>query len=77
MSSGEINDLIDLIFKIRGMGITVVFIEHRMPVVMTAADKIVVLNYGRSIAQGNAEEIQANTQVIEAYLGSAYKRELK
>lgn len=76
MSSGEIHDLIDLIFRIRAMGITVVFIEHRMPVVMTAADKIVVLNYGRNIAQGNAEEIQANTQVIEAYLGSAYKREL-
>lgn len=76
MSAGEIEHLIDLIFRIRDQGITVVFIEHRMPVVMTAADKIIVLNYGKSIAQGNAEEIQANDQVIEAYLGTAYKREL-
>ncbi len=76
MSSSEINNLIDLIFQIREMGVTVVFIEHRMPVVMTAADKIAVLNYGSCIAQGTADEIQANPLVIEAYLGTAYKREL-
>lgn len=76
MSSGEIKDLIKLIFKIRAQGITVVFIEHRMPVVMTAADNIVVLNYGQSIAQGSAEEIQSDARVIEAYLGTAYRREL-
>lgn len=76
MSSAEINDLVELIFKIRDLGITIVFIEHRMPVVMTAADKIIVLNYGQRIAQGKAEEIQTNPEVIEAYLGTAYKREL-
>lgn len=76
MSSGEIRELIKLIFKIRAQGITVVFIEHRMPVVMTAADDIVVLNYGQSIAQGSSEAIQSDPEVIKAYLGTAYKREL-
>ena len=76
MSSSEIDQLIDLIFKIRDRGISVVVIEHRMKLVMTASDKIVVLNYGQKIAEGTAEEIRCNEQVIQAYLGTAYSREV-
>lgn len=76
MSSAEIDDLIELIFKIRDRGISVVVIEHRMKLVMQASDKIVVLNYGQKIAEGTAEEIRCNEQVIEAYLGTAYSKEI-
>ena len=76
MSSSEIDQLIGLIFKIRDRGISVVVIEHRMKLVMTASDKIVVLNYGQKIAEGTAEEIRCNEQVIQAYLGTAYSREV-
>lgn len=76
MSSAEIDQLVHLIFRIRDSGITIVLIEHRMKLVMNAADNIVVLNYGRKIAEGTAKEIQCNEQVIQAYLGTAYHKEI-
>jgi branched-chain amino acid transport system ATP-binding protein len=76
MSSREIDQLIELIFKIRDRGVSVVVIEHRMKLVMKASDKIVVLNYGEKIAEGTANEIRRNEMVIQAYLGTAYSNEV-
>ena len=70
MNEQETAALVDLIFQIRDRGITVLLIEHDMSLVMKACQQLVVLEYGKKIAEGGPEEIKKNPLVIEAYLGS-------
>jgi branched-chain amino acid transport system ATP-binding protein len=70
MNETETDDLFYLIKKVQARGITVLLIEHDMPLVMKLCDRLTVLNFGKKLAEGTPEEIQNNQAVIEAYLGS-------
>jgi branched-chain amino acid transport system ATP-binding protein len=69
LNDAESAAMSDTIFGIRDAGTTILLVEHDMNVVMGVTDQIVVMNFGRKIAQGTPAEIRNNEAVIEAYLG--------
>ncbi len=70
MNNDESREMITLVRRIRETGVTIMLIEHDMKVVMGLCDRITVLNFGNNIADGTPEEVRANPEVREAYLGS-------
>jgi branched-chain amino acid transport system ATP-binding protein len=69
MNPEETNTAIEMVRGIRNRRITIILVEHDMRAVMGLSDRIVVINFGKKIAEGKPEEIQRNEAVIEAYLG--------
>jgi len=68
----EIDDVLDLLRKIRDSGVSIIVIEHLMRAVMNVSDRVIVLDYGSKIAEGIPKEIVQNEAVIKAYLGRSY-----
>jgi branched-chain amino acid transport system ATP-binding protein len=66
----EVGSLVALFRTIRDrLGITILLVEHHMGLVMQVSDKVVVLDFGRRIAEGTPAEVQRNPEVVKAYLG--------
>jgi branched-chain amino acid transport system ATP-binding protein len=70
MTGAEKVAVSELIRKVRDRGVTVLLVEHDMRMVMGISDTVIVLNGGRAIAEGAPAAIQANPDVIRAYLGA-------
>ena len=73
MSLEETEEIASVILDIKEqLGVTQILVEHDMAVVMGIADRVLVLDFGRVIAQGSTTEVQANPDVIKAYLGEEF-----
>ncbi len=69
LNGTETAELEELIRKVAEQGVTVMLVEHDMKLVMGISDRLLVINYGRKLAEGTPEEIRNNPDVIAAYLG--------
>jgi branched-chain amino acid transport system permease protein len=72
LTPSEIAHAITTIRAIRDLGATIIFVEHVMHAVMALADRIVVLNYGKVIAEGQPEEVMSRPEVVTVYLGKPH-----
>ncbi len=66
----EKQDLADLLRELRSEGIALLLVEHDMMMVMNLVDRLVVMNYGKTLARGEPQQVARNPEVIEAYLGT-------
>jgi branched-chain amino acid transport system ATP-binding protein len=68
----EVDEMVQIIQNLRDQGITIFVIEHIMRAIMTLSDRIVVIHFGKKIAEGSPQEVASDDNVIKAYLGDEY-----
>jgi len=73
LNDTEVESFARLLRSIRDMGITILLVEHNMKLVMGIADDIIVLDFGKKLAEGDPQAICTNPEVIQAYLGTKQK----
>ncbi|MEH2512869.1 branched-chain amino acid transport system ATP-binding protein [Nitrobacteraceae bacterium AZCC 1564] len=71
LNHAEMDDFMNLVRTLRGEGLTIVIIEHHMRAIMSLCDRIIVLNFGRVIAEGAPAEVARHPEVVAAYLGKS------
>ncbi|MCC6209880.1 MAG: ABC transporter ATP-binding protein [Burkholderiales bacterium] len=71
MSPAEVDEILDLAKKVRDSGVTILLIEHNMNLVMRVSDRIIVMDHGMKIADGEPAQIRRDARVRQAYLGTA------
>jgi branched-chain amino acid transport system ATP-binding protein len=68
----EVDEMVQIIQKLRDQGVTIFVIEHIMRAIMALSDLIVVIHFGKKIAEGLPQEVASDENVIKAYLGDEY-----
>jgi len=78
LTPAEMTEIVDLVRRLRDeRGLTFIVVEHHMKAIMALCERILVLNFGSLIAEGTPQEIANNPAVIDAYLGSEYRKDSK
>lgn len=72
LNHAEMDDFMNLVRTLRSEGLTVVIIEHHMRAIMSLCDRIIVLNFGKIIAEGAPAEVARHPEVVAAYLGKSF-----
>ncbi len=71
LSPGEVDEILELVRRIRVTGVTIVLIEHVMRALMSISDRVMVMNHGRLLFEGTPADVQRHEEVIRVYLGTA------
>jgi branched-chain amino acid transport system permease protein len=73
LSGGDVDDVIAVVRRLAGQGVTIAIIEHTMPAMVRLVDRFVVLDHGAVLAEGQPAEITRNPAVVDAYLGQRWR----
>jgi branched-chain amino acid transport system ATP-binding protein len=71
-----VDEALEMVRTVHRSGVTIVLIEHVMRVVVGVCERVVVLHFGQTLAEGAPDEVLRDTRVVEAYLGEKYARRL-
>ena len=69
LSTDEADEIVELVRKLRSTGVSLCVIEHVMRIIATLTDRVIVLEWGKKLAEGPYAEVSQNPAVIKAYLG--------